>query len=457
QLAPEQEGIFATVGPHQACIDLFLPLALGVEVSVTGRGSQILRVLHGIRAGDEASKDARHQRVRAQPIGAVVLVFGLASSKDAGDVRALLVIYPQAAHGVVHAGKNLHGCIARIVADKLLINFEDAFQLAVESLAVDVGQVQIDHRLAVDAEFVLEHHFENRAGGHVARDEVAVFRIPLFEEVPAIVFRDALRIAFVALRFRNPDASALAARRLRHEAQLVFAGNACGMNLDELAVRVVAALLIKRGLRRSGTHYRICRLAEDRAYASGRNDDGVGRESAHFHRSQIHRADTAADVGSVEHGRKKFPVLVLLYFAFGLIAADLLVESVEKLLAGGCSGKCGAVIERAAEAAKIEQTFGRAIEWNAHAVEQIDDARSGVAHGLNRRLVGEKVSTVNRVVEMLPSGIAFALQVLGGIDASLRANRGRALYGDDREQVDLAAHLGDLDDGGEARQAAAHY
>src|SRR6202521_2127780 len=58
---------------------------------------------------------------------------------------------------------------------------------------------------------------------------------------------------------------------------------------------------------------------------------------------------------------------------------------------------------------------------------------------------------------MLPGGIAFAFQVLGGVDATLRANRVRALYGDDGEEVNLAAHLGDFYDGGEARQAAAHY
>jgi L-aminopeptidase/D-esterase-like protein len=57
----------------------------------------------------------------------------------------------------------------------------------------------------------------------------------------------------------------------------------------------------------------------------------------------------------------------------------------------------------------------------------------------------------------LPGGVAFALQVLGGVDAALRAHRVRALYRDDREQVNLAAHLGDLDDGGEAGQAAAHH
>jgi hypothetical protein len=142
-------------------------------------------------------------------------------------------------------------------------------------------------------------------------------------------------------------------------------------------------------------------------------------------------------------------VLVLLHLAFGLVAADLLVERVKKLLAGGGSGERGAVIERAAEAAEVEQAFGRAIEGNAHAVEQIDDAGSGLAHGLDRRLVGEEVATINGVVEMLVGGIAFALQILGGVDASLRADRMRALYRDDREQVNLAAHLGNLDNGGE--------
>ena len=269
QFAPDQERILAAVGFHQAVVDFLLPLALGVEVSVAGRGLQILRVLHGVRAGDESSVDARHQRIRAQPVGAVVLVFGLAGGEDAGDVRGLFVIDPEAAHGVVHAGENLHGHVARIVADKLLVDFEDAFELAVESLAVDVRQVEIDHRLAVDAEVVLEDDFEDFAGGHIARDEVAIFRIPLFEEVPALFLGNGLGIALVALCSGNPDAPAFAARRFRHEAQLVFAGDAGGMNLDELAIGVVAALLIERRLRRSRADHRVRGLAEDGANAAG--------------------------------------------------------------------------------------------------------------------------------------------------------------------------------------------
>ena len=78
-----------------------------------------------------------------------------------------------------------------------------------------------------------------------------------------------------------------------------------------------------------------------------------------------------------------------------------------------------------------------------------------LAHRLHRRLVGEEVAAVNGVVEVLPGGVAFALQILGRVDAALRAYRVRALDRHDGKQIDLAAHFGDLDSGREARQSAA--
>ncbi len=146
---------------------------------------------------------------------------------------------------------------------------------------------------------------------------------------------------------------------------------------------------------------------------------------------------------------------ILLDFAFGLVAAHLLIERVEKLLPGGGAGEGGAVVKRPAKAAEIEQAFGRAVERNAHAVEQVDDAGRGVAHGFYGGLVGQEVAAVDRVIEVLPGGVAFALQVLGRVDAALCADGMGALYRDNGEQIHLAAHLGDLDDGGKTRQAAA--
>ena len=58
---------------------------------------------------------------------------------------------------------------------------------------------------------------------------------------------------------------------------------------------------------------------------------------------------------------------------------------------------------------------------------------------------------------MLPGRIAFAFKILGGVDAALCADRVRALHRHDGEQIHIAAHLGDFDDGGKAGQAAADH
>src|SRR5712671_601360 len=123
------------------------------------------------------------------------------------------------------------------------------------------------------------------------------------------------------------------------------------MYLDELAVCVVAALLIERGLRRSGAHNGVRGLAEDRANAPGRNNDRVGGERANFHGAKIHRANSAAGVIAVENGREEFPVLVLLYFVLGFVAADLFVERIEKLLTGRRTGTSCSAIPSSAKAA----------------------------------------------------------------------------------------------------------
>jgi hypothetical protein len=75
-------------------------------------GSEALGVGHGVGAGYESAEDAADQRIGAEAVGAVVLIFGLAGGEDAGDVGHLVEVDPQAAHGVVHAGEDLHGHFA---------------------------------------------------------------------------------------------------------------------------------------------------------------------------------------------------------------------------------------------------------------------------------------------------------------------------------------------------------
>jgi len=195
------------------------------------------------------------------------------------------------------------------------------------------------------------------------------------------------------------------------------------MHLDEFAVGVVTALLIKRRLRRAGADHRICRLAKDCADSAGGDDHRVRRESPHLHGVQVNGADAAAYPAPIEHGGEKFPVLVLGDPAFRFEAAHLLIERIQELLPGGGAGEGGAMEQSATEPAEIEQSLGGPIEGDAHAVQQIDDAGRRLAHVFYRRLVSQEVAAVHGVVKVLPGGIALALQVLGGVDAALRANR----------------------------------
>jgi hypothetical protein len=81
------------------------------------------------------------------------------------------------------------------------------------------------------------------------------------------------------------------------------------------------------------------------------------------------------------------------------------------------------VVEGSSEAAKVEQALGGTVEGDSHAIEQVDDGGSLRGHLLNGGLVGEEVATVDGVVEVLENVVAFALEVLSGIDASLCTDR----------------------------------
>ncbi len=92
------------------------------------------------------------------------------------------------------------------------------------------------------------------------------------------------------------------------------------------------------------------------------------------HAVQIEGADAAADALLVDDGGEELPRLVLGDLAFGFVAPHLLIERVQQLLARGGAGEGSAVVERAAEAAEVQQPLGSAVEGDAHAVEQVDDA-----------------------------------------------------------------------------------
>src|SRR5262249_53226163 len=105
---------------------------------------------HRGRAGHESAEDARHERVGAQAVGAVVLVTHLAGGDQARDVRHVVVVDPQPAHRIVHSREHAHRHLGRVVADELLVDLDDALELLLQRGAPQVGEVEIDLILAVD-------------------------------------------------------------------------------------------------------------------------------------------------------------------------------------------------------------------------------------------------------------------------------------------------------------------
>ena len=160
--------------------------------------------------------------------------------------------------------------------------------------------------------------------------------------------------------------------------------------------------------------------------------------------------------GVIQHGRKKRPALEFFDFTFGFEAAHLLIQRVEQLLPGSRARKGRAVIQGPAKSPEIQQSLRRAIEHHAHAIQQVNNRRRRLAHALHQRLIRQKIAAVDRVVEMLPRGIAFTLQIFRRVNAALRAHRMGALHRHDRKQLNGDAGFGHLDRRHQSSQPAAH-
>src|SRR6266487_2102975 len=80
-----------------------------------------------------------------------------------------------------------------IDAEKFFVDFQNAFELAVERFARNVRDVQIDSRLCIHAEFFLIHDAVNRACGDVSWNKVAVLWIPFFQKVETLRLGNAFR------------------------------------------------------------------------------------------------------------------------------------------------------------------------------------------------------------------------------------------------------------------------
>ena len=184
---------------------------------------------------------------------------------------------------------------------------------------------------------------------------------------------------------------------------------------------------------------------------------GIGREAAKLHRDQILTDRPPAAARRVEHRLKEVPELPFLHLSLDLKPPHLLIECIEKLLAGGRAGKGGSFVEGAPEATLIAKPLGRAIEGYPQPIHQIDDPGAPVGHLLHRRLVLEEVSPVDGVVKMLPLGIPLLTREgIDAVDAPLRTDTVRACHRHEAHEIDLNAQFGQTHGGRESGETAAN-
>src|SRR5439155_9990118 len=107
----------------------------------------------------------------------------------------------------------------------------------------DVREIEIDHVPPADAQTFLAN-LEKLAGGDVARNQVAIFRISLFQEIKTLRLRNRIGMPCIAGLSRDPDAPAFATGRFADQSALVLAGDCRRMHLNKLAIAISSPGLI---------------------------------------------------------------------------------------------------------------------------------------------------------------------------------------------------------------------
>src|SRR3954470_17774617 len=170
-------------------------------------------------------------------------IIALAGCEKPRDVRSLLKVHPKTAHGIVNAGEYPHRHVSRIVTNEHFVDLENCPEFFGEGFRRNVRQIKVNLVLTADT-FALQANLKYLSSGDVSWNEIAICRILLFQEIPALRFRNIARASRIIGLSWNPDASALAARGFAHQSELVFAGNRRRVDLNELAIRVSRTLLI---------------------------------------------------------------------------------------------------------------------------------------------------------------------------------------------------------------------
>lgn len=356
----------------------------------------------------------------------------LADGEQAGDRGLEVVVDPESAHRVVHGGVDPHRGLVRVLGGDPRVHVEE-----VAVLLLDLGpahpldgfrEVEVDALSAGSDAAALVADVLRGSRGDVTRYQVAEGGVDALQVVVALVLRDLVGGAVVALGLRDPD-PAVVAQRLAHQRQfgLVVAGarDARGVDLRETRVGEVRAAPVGTPDGGGVGVHGVRRQIEDVAVAAARQHDRVGEVRVDLAGDQVARDDAtglAVDDDQVEH----LGTGVQLDVARGDLPGQRLVGAEEELLPGLAAG-----VERtgdldAAEGAVVEKAAVLAGEGDALRDALVDDLDGDLGEPVDVGLAGAEVAALDGVVEEPVDRVAVVAVVLRGVDTALGGDGVRA-------------------------------
>ena len=400
QLLVELVGALLALDGHEAGDAFAHTLLCLVELGSRCLGSFHLDliaqiVLHGVGKHKIAVGQTLHQSRCAQTVCTVVREVAFADGEKTLDRGLQLVVYPDAAHGVVRGGENHHGSLIGIVVGNHLVH--------VEEVAVAVG----NHILAQTVDGIFEIEIHGIAGAHavacvaallggtrcdvagaeVTESGVAALQIEvavLVGDVGGFLFAgaDGLGILFL---LGHPDA-AVVTERFAHEGELrlilAMDGDTGGVNLGECEVGQVGAFAECLDGSRAVAAHSVGREEECTAVTAGGEHHGMGRVALEFAGDEVahdHTACTAVDDDDVEH----LAAYIALHGALFNLAVERRVGAEQQLLAGlafgvECAGYLGAAKRAVGQQTAVFTGEGHTL---CHAL--VDDVRRHFGQTVN--------------------------------------------------------------------------
>ncbi|MNZ62537.1 hypothetical protein D3C78_806620 [compost metagenome] len=271
-------------------------------------------------------------------------------------------------------------------------------------------EIEVHHIFAIDSKLLVHTDMENFARRNVTRNQVAVSRIFLLQEIPRFTV------------FISPNSSSLSTSGFRHQPQLIISWNGSRMNLDKLTICVIDPLLIDRAGCRPRVDYRVRCFAKNNTWATRCQNNSIRSECHYFHRTKILCCNAATNAFIIKHCSQELPSLIFGNQTFRFITTNLFIKRIQQLLARCSTSKRSTMMFCSSETTEIKQSFRCAVEHNPHPVHQMNDPWSRLTHRLNRRLICQKVTAIHRIIKMLPRRIAFSFRINRTINSTLCTN-----------------------------------